>query len=109
VGGSDEQLAYYGSVDATPHYLKVFGRYCDSKGSKILAQKVTRRDGRSVTMLETVRQAAEWVLHKIDTSQSGMVEYQRRNPRGIANQVWKDSEEFYVHVNGKRAKHGYKD
>ena len=42
---------------------------------------------------------------KLKDSQSGLLEYKRRNPHGIENQVWKDSKEFYVHQNKKFANH----
>jgi glycogen debranching enzyme len=49
--------------------------------------------------------ALDWLLEQLRTSASGLLEYKRRNPHGIENQVWKDSREFYVHENKMLANH----
>ena len=103
-GGTDE-MAYYGSVDATPHFLRVLDRFGQAYGDEILDETVERRDGEPVTMREVARQATAWLTGKLAVSKSGLVEYHRLNPHGIVNQVWKDSAEFYVHEDGKSANH----
>ncbi len=104
-GGNNHELAYYGSVDATPHFLGTLHAYCKEYGNSILRAKVRKRDGQTTTVLKSVKLASQWLVHKLETSRSGLVEYQRLNPEGIANQVWKDSDEFYVHENKERANH----
>jgi glycogen debranching enzyme len=104
-GGTQTELAYYGSIDATPHFLRTLARYCRHHGNDILSDKVIRRDGKIITMLEIAGQAAEWLISKLAVSRSGMLEYLRVNPHGIENQVWKDSSEFYVHEDGQMANH----
>ncbi len=104
-GGNDTELAYYGSVDATPLFLKVLGAYCNQYGDKILDDSVEHKNHENVTVRDAAEQATTWLVEKIATSKSGLLEYQRRNSNGIANQVWKDSEEFYVHETGELANH----
>lgn len=104
-GGNETEMAYYGSVDATPHFIKVLGAYCDAQGPSILKAKVTQRDGTTTSMKIVLERATEWLTNHIAASRSGLVEYQRRNPHGIENQVWKDSNEAYVHENKQLANH----
>jgi glycogen debranching enzyme len=104
-GGNKTEMAYYGSVDATPHYLRVLGAYCDMYGVSILDEKIVLRSGGVVTMRNVMENAAIWLLQQLKTSRSGLIEYQRRNPHGLENQVWKDSAEFYVHENKEMANH----
>ena len=103
-GGTEDELAYYGSVDATPLFLRLLGRYCHMHGTAILDESIRRRDGSELSMLAVAGEALEWLQGKLD-SRSGMVEFLKANPDGISNQVWKDSEEFYVHEDGTLANH----
>lgn len=104
-GGSKDELAYYGSVDATPLFLKVLGDYCAVHGNAILDQRVQKRNGQTVTVGDAAYAAASWLIARLDASASGLLEFCRKNPDGILNQVWKDSDEFYVHETGERANH----
>ena len=104
-GGTPQELAYYGSIDATPHFLRTLGFYCREHGNDILKEKVRQRNGRSVTMRRVADQAVRWLEVQLATSDSGLLEYKKINPLGISNQVWKDSEEFYVHENKEMANH----
>ncbi len=106
-GGDEDSLAYYGSVDSTPHFIRVVTTYCDIYGTDILIQQVQLRSGRQTSVLSVLEDAIGWVLAHTDKSRSGFVEYHRRNPHGIENQVWKDSKEFYVHENGQMASHSH--
>ena len=104
-GGDGTRLVYYGSVDSTPFFIRVLCGYCDFYGPKILQQKVTRRDGQAVTVLDAAFQALKWLEDKLDKSKSGLLEYYAHNDHGIKNQAWKDSNEFYVHENGRSVNH----
>jgi len=104
-GGNQDELAYYGSIDATPHFIRVVGRYCHLYGDAFLNQSVKRRDGRVELMRDSLILAIDWLMDKLADSSSGLLEYRARNPEGIENQVWKDSREFYVHQNGELANH----
>lgn len=106
-GGDGHELAYYGSVDSTPHFIKVLAEYCQAYGMEILTMQVRHRSGRCESVLEVMDNAIEWLARHLDNSKSGLVEYHRKNPKGIANQVWKDSREFYVHENGQQASHSH--
>jgi glycogen debranching enzyme len=73
--------AYYGTVDATPLYL-------------VLLSEVWRwtDDEAFVTSLkEPALRALEWIDRYGDRDGDGFVEYERRTPRGLENQSWKDS------------------
>ncbi len=104
-GGTATEMAYYGSIDATPHFIRMLGIYTKRNSKKILEVPVRRRDGSHSTMYQALELAVDWLLEKLGDSDSGLLEYHARNPQGIENQVWKDSKEFYVHKNGRLANH----
>ncbi|MEX2006977.1 MAG: hypothetical protein WD877_02325 [Candidatus Saccharimonadales bacterium] len=104
-GGSDTVLAYYGSVDSTPHFIRALATYCQAYGLEILTRQVKLRSGQKQSVLEALDNAINWLAKHAKKSKSGLIEYQRRNPHGIENQVWKDSREFYVHKDGHLASH----
>jgi glycogen debranching enzyme len=104
-GGDNNELAYYGSVDATPLFLRTLGKYCLQFGNEILQTEIEQKDGTRTTLQQSAKNAAAWICKKLDASQSGLLEYHRTNPHGIVNQVWKDSDEFYVHENARPANH----
>jgi glycogen debranching enzyme len=81
------------------------GTFCERNGTEILKRPVHLRSGHQITMLLCAENALDWLLKQLNSSESGLVEYLRRNPHGIENQVWKDSKEFYVHTNGQLANH----
>jgi glycogen debranching enzyme len=102
-GGDETSLTYYGSVDATPLFVRLVARYCVTHGESILADRVTRRDGGQTTVRQSVLAAMDWITAKMDASPLGLVEFQRRNPQGIPFQVWKDSNTSYIHRDGTLA------
>lgn len=102
-GHEGDAMTYYGSIDATPHYVRVICEYTRRHGREILKQRVLQRDGIRVSLLASLTSAVDWLQHKLAESSTGLLEYRRRNPHGIENQVWKDSREFYVHENGQLA------
>jgi glycogen debranching enzyme len=104
-GGKDSILAYYGSVDSTPHFVRVLMQYIGIYGHEFLLNHVPLRSGRMVSMLDVLENALDWLTRHLDSSKSGLVEYLRQNPHGIENQAWKDSVEFYVHETGEFANH----
>ena len=72
---------YYGSVDATPLFL-------------VLLSEVWRWTA-DATVVERLREPAlaalRWIDEYGDRDGDGFVEYERRTPRGLENQSWKDS------------------
>ena len=102
-GGDLKTMAYYGSVDATPLYVRVLCNYADKYSKNVLKTRIQQKDGQPVSLLASMTMAVDWIMDKLANSSSGLLEYHRRNPHGIENQVWKDSREFYVHTNGELA------
>ena len=84
-GGSgpfSSRSRYYGTVDATPLFVGLVAeawrwRALDEEALGHLAPAVGR--------------AVEWTLGAGDSDGDGFVDYLRRDPRGLANQGWKDS------------------
>ena len=86
--------AYYGTVDATPLYL-------------VLLSEVWRwtDDGALVRALkEPALRALEWIDWYGDRDGDGFVEYERRSPRGLENQSWKDSADSQRFADGRLAR-----
>lgn len=100
-GREGNTMTYYGSIDATPLFIKVLATYVNLYGPSILLKIVRQRSGFRVSLQDSLTMAVDWLATKLAGSTTGLLEYQRRNPYGIENQVWKDSREFYVHENGK--------
>lgn len=104
-GGSSTVMAYYGSIDSTPLFIRLLIRYVQKYGPGILLERVKLRSGELVSVLEVLDRAVQWTLDKLSESKCGLLEYVRINPHGIKNQAWKDSDEFYMHANGRHANH----
>ena len=98
---------YYGSVDATPEFIRVVSAYCkrSSEGNKFLSQSYTDRSNSPRTVADALTRAVEWVQHRMDSNPEGLIETIRANPQGIENQVWKDSWDSYFHNSGDMANH----
>jgi glycogen debranching enzyme len=98
-GGDAEGFCYYGSVDATPLFLRLLAAFhARFLEQRILERPVPGRPG--VTMADAADTAARWIERRIDASADGFVESKRTNPRGILNQVWQDSCTSYADVDG---------
>lgn len=102
-GGDGTVMTYYGSADATPLYVRLVARYCERNGHSLLDEGLIRKDGRATTVRDCVLAALDWIVRRMDASDLGLVEFQRRNPRGIPFQVWKDSGTSYLHRDGRIA------
>lgn len=90
------KFPYYGAVDATLIWLASLARIADSKPD-FLDQKVL-----GFTLWQRAISATEWLRRRLGTP-SHLIESNRSNPRGIQNQVWKDSEDSYMHADGTLA------
>jgi glycogen debranching enzyme len=84
---------YYGSADATPLFVVLAGKYIRRTGD-MDALKV---------IWPHVERALRWIDRYGDLDRDGFQEYIRRSPRGIRNQVWKDSEDSMFHADGTLA------
>lgn len=80
----------YGSVDSTPLFLMLAHEYFRWTADEVL-----------LTDLKGAIQAAtNWILDYGDLDGDGLIEYCRRDPRGLFNQGWKDSGDANRHSNG---------
>jgi len=84
---------YYGSVDATPLFLCLFGAYVAVTGDLKLAAE----------LWSNVERALEWIERWGDRDGDLFVEYLRLTPKGLANQGWKDSRDAISHADGSLA------
>ena len=85
---------YYGSIDSTPLFLWLIGRYVAATGDLKLAEE----------LWPNVERALDWIGNHGDRDGDGYIEYQRETPRGLANQGWKDSLDSISHADGTLAK-----
>jgi glycogen debranching enzyme len=85
---------YYGSVDATPLFLWLLGRYVATTGDLQLADDLWKH----------AELALDWIVQWGDRDSDLFVEYLRETPRGLANQGWKDSFDAISHADGDLAR-----
>ncbi len=104
-GGNHRSFTYYGSADATPLFVRMVGRFCAAHGPAILAHPLTDKDGRVISVRDSVLAAVRWIVGRIEASPLGLLEFCRSNPRGIPFQAWKDSGTAYLHRDGRIADH----
>lgn len=93
---------YYGSVDSTPQYISAIYAYCrgQKKNTNILAEQYIDRRGHLRTIAHSLEEAVKWVEKKLNNNPEGLLEYCSVIPKGIENQVWKDSWDSYHHADG---------
>jgi glycogen debranching enzyme len=93
----DWKFPYYGSVDATLIWMSQL--YAAAlENPSVLDISVG-----GLPLWERFISATRWVLTRLE-SPSGFIESSRSNPKGIANQVWKDSGDSYMHKDGALAR-----
>jgi glycogen debranching enzyme len=85
---------YYGSVDATPLFLWLLGRYVETTGDLELAEQ----------LWSNAERALDWIERSGDCDGDMYVEYWRETPQGLANQGWKDSFDAISHANATLAR-----
>jgi glycogen debranching enzyme len=85
--------AYYGSVDATPLFVLLAGRYYHRTGD----DETIRR------LWPHIEAALAWMDRDGDKDGDGFVEYARATERGLQNQGWKDSHDAVFHADGSLA------
>ena len=81
---------YYGTVDATPLFILLAGRYFERTGDLDFIR----------TIWPHLRAALEWINCHGDSDGDGFVEYQRKSRYGILQQGWKDSNDSIFHADG---------
>lgn len=98
---------YYGSIDATPEFLRTLAAYCSrsSEGADFLSARYIDRTGTEHTISYAMSIAVDWILHNLHKNPEGLLEFKSMLPQGIENQVWKDSWDAYHHSDGSDANH----
>ncbi|KKR25489.1 MAG: Glycogen debranching enzyme family protein [Microgenomates group bacterium GW2011_GWC1_39_7] len=99
--------AYYGAKDSNPLYIQLAGLYVQQKGREILSEVYKDKNGEEQEVLHAVTLAADLMIKEIDASPLGMLEFRQEIPKGISNQVWRDSKEAYHHADGRIADNTY--
>jgi glycogen debranching enzyme len=78
---------YYGSVDATPLFIRAAVRAIERQPEFA----ATPIPGRDATVRDSLEAAVAWLLRRLATDDLGLLSHRRANPHGLENQVWKDS------------------
>jgi glycogen debranching enzyme len=90
------QFPYYGSVDATLLWLIAVDEI-SRNDSSILDRQIG-----SQSLAQRAELAASWILNRLEND-GGYIRSKRANPKGILNQVWKDSGDSYLTLDGRVA------
>lgn len=98
---------YYGSVDATPEFIRTLTAYCQQSEENrgFLAEEYVDLNGETQTISHALEMALTWIQRRLNTNPEGLLEYRSTLPHGIENQVWKDSWDAYHHSDGTIANH----
>lgn len=101
------QWPYYGSVDATPEFIRTLTAYCQKseENRAFLRAEYIDRTGQTQTMSKALERALEWIAMRRAQNPEGLLEFKSSLPLGIENQVWKDSWDAYHHSDGQLANH----
>lgn len=82
---------YYGSVDATPLFVMLAGRYWRRTGDDALIE----------ALWPNLLRALGWIEHQLD--RYGLLVYARHGSRGLVQQGWKDSDDSVFDRDGRAA------
>lgn len=98
---------YYGSVDATPEFIRTLAGYCnlDQTNLEFLQYTYIDRNGQERKLSDALDRAVEWITRRLDSNPEGLLEFKSVLATGIENQVWKDSWDAYHHSDGTLANH----
>lgn len=84
---------YYGTVDATPLFVILAGRYFERTGDlELIAQ-----------LWPHIERALDWIEEWGDPDDDGFIEYSPRGEGGLMQQGWKDSDDSVFHRDGRLA------
>lgn len=84
---------YYGSVDSTPLFIVLAGRYYEATADHEFIGSIW----------PNIQAALTWINTYGDLDGDGFVEYQRKRDSGLFNQGWKDSHDSIFHADGSPA------
>jgi glycogen debranching enzyme len=87
---------YYGSVDATPLFIRAAVRAIERRPDFA----ATRVPGRETRVRDSLDAAVGWLLRRLAGDELGLLSHRRVNPHGLENQVWKDSWDSMSHADG---------
>ena len=90
---SSWHFPYYGAVDATLLWVSAVANIAKEDPAELDLEI------NGLPLWRRVIAATEWIILRMQTP-SGFIESHRSNPHGIQNQVWKDSEDSYMHGDG---------
>lgn len=98
---------YYGSVDATPEFIRTLTAYCQQSEENrgFLSEVYIDQHGNERQVAESLEMALSWIHRKLASNTEGLLEFKSVLPKGIENQVWKDSWDAYHHSDGQMANH----
>jgi glycogen debranching enzyme len=92
---------YYGSVDATPLFIRAAVRAVERRPAFAAAPI----PGRDATVRDSLEAAVDWLLRRLAEDDLGLLSHRRANPHGLENQVWKDSWDSMAHADGTICNH----
>jgi glycogen debranching enzyme len=84
---------YYGTVDATPLFVILAGKYAERTSDWTLIRQ----------LWPSIEAALSWIDRFGDMDGDGFIEYSRGTETGLANQGWKDSHDSISHADGRLA------
>ena len=100
-GGTDTEVLYYGTVDATPLYVRLIADYCQAYGTDLLDLSYQSRSGQTCTIRDSMLSALQWIATKIAASDLHLLEFLRMSKHGHEYQDWKDGNlHSHIHQNG---------
>lgn len=91
---------YYGSIDATPLFLLACARWA-AVNIDFFDATLIINDGSIISIRQSVRKAAEWLVAKLESSDAGFLESSVQARGGLANQTWKDSWDAFSSADGQ--------
>jgi glycogen debranching enzyme len=83
---------YYGTVDAPPLFV-----WLAAEAARWMPERDLIGE-----FQPNIRAALEWMERRGDLDGDLFIEFERKRPTGITNQVWKDSGDSYLNAKGKR-------
>lgn len=84
---------YYGSVDSTPLFVLLAGRYFERTGDLETMK----------ALWPNIEAALKWIDTCGDIDGDGFLEYEQKTAQGLSNQGWKDSKDSIFHSDGSLA------
>jgi glycogen debranching enzyme len=92
---------YYGSVDATPLFVRAAVRAIERRPEFA----ATAVPGREATVRDSLGAAVDWIVRRLSDDDLGLLSHHRANPHGLENQVWKDSWDSMSRADGTLCNH----